>query len=255
MSIPWRLPKIQIAIFLLLIFISSFLKDPSLKLAAHFSIILLATLGFDLLFLTIRRIKPFLLSADIVSALIVTLLLDPNLPIYQVLTVCGLLALSKNFLRVGSGHIFNPAGFGLFLGGIVFNYTVSWWGVSFQRLILTDVLSIIFFLILISPGYVSALRMKRHMITLPFLVVYSLGLQFFGGFSTQNLINAFLDPTVLFFSLVMLPEPMTTPHQRLRQILFGITVAIITISISRMSVVDPLILGLLIGNLIFFKFK
>lgn len=265
MSIPWRLPKIQMASFLLLIYLSIFFQYPFINTFVFLLVVISTTLLADFVFLKLRNIKPFLLSAALVTSLILSLILNPSLPIYQTVIICALAIFSKNFIRVGNSHIFNPAGLGVFLGGIIFNYSVSWWAVSFQKLLPLGLLNLLFFLILISPSFASALRMKRYMIIAPFLVIYSLGLQFLGGFNLQNLINTTFDPTVLFFALVMLPEPMTTPNRRLQQILFGIFVAFISLLVSlpifntevlgRSLVADPLILGLLLGNLIFFKFK
>ncbi len=266
MGIIWRLPKIQLALILFLIYLSSFLINPSLKLVSHLFLVVGIVIFFDYLFLRIRKIQPFLLSAAVVTGLIITLLSDPLIPMYQTILICALAVFSKNFIRVGNSHIFNPAGFGLLLGGIIFNFTVSWWGVAYQRLFPISLTSLILFLMLILPGWVSAVRMKRYRIILPFILLYSiLFLILSRQLNFEILTNTLIDPTVLFFALVMLPEPMTTPNKILRQIVFGTFVAFVSLIVSLPLfstqflgfnlISDPLILSLLLGNLIFFKFK
>ncbi|EKD91538.1 MAG: hypothetical protein ACD_30C00002G0035 [uncultured bacterium] len=266
MGIPWRLPKIQLALLLFLVYLSSLVTTPLLQLIFHLGLVLGSVFIFDYLFLKVRNIQPFLLSAALVSGLIIALLADPALPFYKIILICALAMFSKNFIRVGNSHIFNPAGFGLFLGGIIFTFTVSWWGVSYQRLFPFSITSIILFLILITPGWISAVRMKRYRIIIPFLLFYSFFLLLITGrFDFELLSNTLIDPTALFFAIVMLPEPMTTPNKPFRQLIFGTFVAILAVIVSMPIfsdqslgfnlVSDPLILALLLGNLVFFKFK
>ena len=239
-----KIPKIQLALILLLIASTAVLHRPITSTILVF----LLSVGFsvfsDLLFLTVRRIKLFIPYAAIVSGLIIGLLTSPHAPWYQIATICILAMAGKNFLRISGKHLFNPAGTGLFLAGILFQQTVSWWGVSFQKLF--------YFGILCLPLLVSGLRMRRYASIFSFLITYAL-------------ISVPLDPTVIFFSLVMLPEPMTSPARLKRQILYGIIIALIVIALSYPTVnsalsikgvlPDPLIAALLAGNLIFFRFR
>ncbi|OGH70997.1 MAG: hypothetical protein A2396_02795, partial [Candidatus Levybacteria bacterium RIFOXYB1_FULL_40_17] len=211
----------------------------------------------DLLFLKIRKAKLFFPSAAIATGLIVGLLTDPSLPIYFPVLASILAMFTKNFIKIGR-HIFNPASFGLILASLVFGATVSWSGVSWQILDISSLQTLLPFIILLSPGFVSLYKMRRWRIILPFLAVYFLGLSFF----LKSTSLYFIDPTVIFFSLVMLPEPMTTPNHPKRQILFGVSVAALTILLSvfifpslNLQAFDPLIFSLLLGNLLFFRFR
>ena len=238
--------------FLTLIFITAFLNNLSQKALLVFMLSLISTASADLLFLRVRGVKPFFPSGSLVTGSIIGLLTSPDLGWY-VPIVIGIIAMfSKNFIRFSNRHIFNPAGFGLLVGAIIFHHNVSWWGVSWQQFFPQSGIPLrgtIPFLILLSPALISILRMKRYRITLSFLIAYAL---------INIKLNSFLDPTVLFFSIVMLPEPMTSPNRHNRQILFGIFVAIISIiasfPISNLSL-DPLIFSLLLGNLAFFRFR
>ncbi len=234
-----KIPKMQIAGFLLLIYLTALWHDFSLSKVSILFLALSSTLISDFIFTKLRHQPSFLLSAALVSGLIIALLTDPNLPLY-IPILAGILAMfSKNFLRFSGRHIFNPAGFGLILTSFIFQTGVSWWAVSFQ----TFPQNLIFFLVLLTPAFVSIKKMRRHLTIFSFLLTYGIIFK-----------NSFFDPTILFFALVMLPEPMTTPYIKKYQIMFGGVVAIAAFLISSVSFADPLITALLLGNLIFLKF-
>ena len=216
------------------IWLTSWLHAGEIKPLLLLFLSLAVTIGSDLLLARLRG-KPFFFpSAAIVSGIIIALLVSPHSPWYQIL-LPGVLAMwSKNFLRVGDRHIFNPAALGLLLGGIIWGQNTSWWGVSWQQLT-GQPLS---FIILLTPFLISALRMHRYFIQLAFLFVIVL-------FKASP-----LDPTLLFFVAVMLPEPMTTPVKLIRQLAFGVAVALLSL-ISYFP--DPLLFALLAGNVLFIK--
>lgn len=247
--------KTQLGISLTIIFITAFLNNPSQKALLVFLVSLISTAIADLLFLRIRRIPLFFPSAALVTGSIIGLLTSPNFDWY-IPIVIGIIAMfSKNFIRFSNRHIFNPAGFGLLVGAIIFHNNVSWWAVSFQRLNIYSLPSIFYFLILLSPALITAIRMQRWRMTLSFLMIYVFLNQFLN--LKSSILNLITDPTILFFSLVMLPEPMTTPNRHIRQILFGTFVAIISLVVSSpiLNSFDPLIFALLLGNLVFFRFR
>ena len=226
---PWsNMPaRVQLALTLILIYLSALKQYPTFSSVYILITSLGFTIFFDLLFTFIRRRVLFLPLSAIVSGLIITLVVDPHALWYQIAAIGVLSMASKNFLRVGGKHIFNPAAFGLLLG-------ISWWGVSFQPVLL-----------LLLAGLVSVWRMRRFGSTTSFLLVYS-------AFSKSAL---FLDPTTVFFSLVMLPEPMTSPFDLKKQIIYGAVVAACALILSYFPIFpDVLIPALLLGNIFnFFK--
>lgn len=246
-----RISKIQIAIFLILIVVSAVLFEKQLLPLATIGLAVLATVSTDMLLIRLRKVEPFLPSAAIVSGIIIGLLSAPTLPWYNTVVAAVAAMAGKNFLRYENKHIFNPAAFGLFVAGLLFMHSVSWWGVSFQTLHI-NLVSFLFFLILLSPGYVSMIRLRRYKILFSFLISMFLLTE------VLRFTGILFDPTTLFFSLVMLPEPMTTPNNSIRQLLFGAFVAITAILISLTNsrfTPDPFITGLLVGNLLFFRFR
>ena len=224
--------------FLLLIYLSALWHDFSLSKVSILFLALSSTYASDFIFTKIRHQPSFLLSGAFVSGLIIALLTDPDLPVY-IPILAGILAMfSKNFLRFSGRHIFNPAAFGLLTSALIFQTDISWWAVSFQAF----PQDLIFFLILLTPAFVSIKKMRRHLTIFSFLTTYGIIFK-----------NSFFDPTILFFALVMLPEPMTTPYIKKYQIMFGVLVALTSFLISNTHI-DPLITALLLGNLVFFKF-
>lgn len=229
----FKTPKMQMAAALTAIWLSSWFHAGEVKLLFLLFLSLAAAIGADLLFLKLRG-KPFFFpSAAIVSGIIIALLVSPDSPWYQILLPVVLAMWSKNFLRVSARHVFNPAAFGLWLGGIIWGQNTSWWGVSWQQLTIHPLA----FIILLTPFLISALRLRRYFIQLAFLSLLVL------------LKASILDPALLFFASVMLPEPMTTPAKPTRQLAFGAAVALL----STINFPDPLLLALLAGNVLFFR--
>jgi len=246
------------SIFLLLILISTFFYTSGSSQLFVFLIVLLSAIVSDLIFAKIKKIEYFFPSAAIVSALIITLLVRPEIELYKASEIAILAMFFKNFLRISNRHIFNPAALGLLLGALILKEGVTWWGVSFQQFSppAGGLEFIIPFFILLSPLLVSMIRMKRYIITLSFLLTYFISISILT--SHFSLPISILDPTVLFFSLVMLPEPMTSPNNHTKQIMFGALVALLSFiaSLPLFSFVpDVFIVALLIGNMVFFKLR
>lgn len=230
-----KIPKVQLALILLLIYLSALKQYPTLSNLYLAFICVGFTIFFDLLFTYIRRRVLFLPLSALVTGLIIALVVDPNALWYQLAFICAVAVAAKNFVRLSGKHIFNPAGAGLFLGAVIFNVPISWWGASLLP-----------FYILLLPGLISALQLRRFGSVLSFLLIYSLS-------STFSLLT---DPTTIFFALVMLPEPMTSPFDLKKQVFYGVIVAAFTLVFSQLPIFpDALIPALLLGNVFNFFFK
>ncbi len=198
----------------------------------YFILFVSLTVIVDYLFVWSRKIKPFLLSGAVVTGSIISLLNSPENSILELFFIIVLAIGSKHFLKFNGRHIFNPAVFGLFFASLIFKTPVAWWGVTS--------------LIIFSTAYVSIFRSKKIFSILSFLIIYNIGTFFFNGY-----VNPF-DPVIIFFSLVMLPEPMTSPNNQLRQIYFGTATAVLVVFLSSIKISREVLLGsLLISNLLF----
>ena len=246
----FRIPKVQLILTLILISITAFLKYPQISTLSPFITSVGFMVLFDLIFTYARKRTFFIPYAAIATGLIMALVIHHTASWYQVAIAAGFAMGLKNFVRFSGRHIFNPAAGGLLLVGLFFQEYPAWWGASFQQ----DLLS---FLILLSPGLVSIFRLKKHYMMLSFLLVIGIASQLASlNFSLSSLVfNTFLDPTVVFFTLTMLPEPMTSPANQKSQLLYGVFVGLVSFALSLQNtiILDPFITALLLGNLAFFK--
>jgi Na+-translocating ferredoxin:NAD+ oxidoreductase RnfD subunit len=256
-----RTPKVQMIGVLLFLFA---VTGSLISYPAAF-ILFLQCVGYcvllDVLFTYLRRRQLFKPFAAIVTGLILTLIIDPSATWYHILTICAAAMAIKNFARFGNRHIFNPAASGLFVGWLAFQLNPSWWAATLFRGENALIFNIAIYVGLLLAAYVSLYKLRRMYSIFSYLFTYAL-LTILLGSPTQSVIQTLVSPGVLFYALVMLPEPMTSPVSRNRQLLYGVVVSALTVggvylggTLQIASVPDFSIAALLIGNLIFFRFR
>ncbi len=203
----------------------------------------------DLALTRIRSRKFYLPTASVVSGFLIGLILAPTEPFYVIILASILASLSKQFIATGvRQHIFNPAAFGIMTVNFIFGTTVSWWGVSWGWLPV----------VIFAPLMIRILwKLKRLFLPLSFLIVYFVYLLPTSSFDIAA--RTVIDPTVLLFVLVMLPEPITSPAVSYFKYFFGALVAILAILISSFTKIPEVFLpSLLVANFASFaylKFK
>ena len=230
--------------------------------------VLLFSVGFsvlcDLLFTLARKKRLFIPHAAVVTGFIIALLADPNGAWYFVVIAAAIAMAAKNFIRVSGRHIFNPAAIGLLVAGMLTNQYVTWWAVSFQNVQELNFNNLAMFLILASPVVVSAYGVRRAYAVVSFLVSYAvLSHLFTFAFSVPSLVSRLFDAMTVFFSVVMVPEPMTSPIHPRRQVWYGITIALVANLLAYPPILDAisarwfmpdlLLPALLFGNALFFR--
>ena len=250
---------------LIAIYLSAFGQLPFEQYIYVLAIALSSTILSDLVISYVRKRKLFIPHAAVVTGMILILLVDPTLAWYKIVAIAFIAMAIKNFIRINNKHIFNPAASGLLMGGLIFGVNASWWGTSFQYSSNFTIQTLILYVILLLPLYISAYRMRRYYSILSFLISYIVLITIsLGNFALNTLSFTLFNPTIIFFSLVMLPEPLTSPSDKHKQILYGVTVSVLTFLLgSRFLVdlgivqglasIDVFIMSLLIANLIFFK--
>lgn len=254
------MPKVQMSIALVAIYLSAFGQLPLEQYVYVFFVSVISCLFFDLVISYIRSRKLFIPHAAMVTGMIITLLVDPTLAWHKIALIGLFAMLAKNFVRINNKHLFNPAASGLLIGGLILNSRVAWWGSSFQYSGNFDVRTILLYIILFSPLYISAFRMRRYLSILSFTIAYLILITVVpGNFSFNAIINTLINPTLIFFSTIMLPEPMTSPSRKNKQILFGVAVALLGFIFSSnffqasIFIPDVFLASLLVSDLIFFK--
>jgi Na+-translocating ferredoxin:NAD+ oxidoreductase RnfD subunit len=225
----------------------------SATLLKGLAIVLLYVL-FDLLWTYLRDKTWYLPVSSVISGFVLAIVASSDLPIHVIVILPLLAVFSKQFLHFGKmRHVFNPAAFALAIMSL-FLPTVTWWatGWSTMPLIAVAVISLFVFW-----------RQGRWHVAIPFLFSYSILLTLFlivSGVKPENLagsLNAQLvNGTVLFFTAVMLIEPLTSTFPARRQrVIYALLVAVFaigTLSVSHflgLGHQDPLILGLLAGDI------
>lgn len=206
-----------------------------------FSIALISALDVGLTWIRYRRI--YLPMAPIVSGFLIGLILAPTEPFYVIAIASVLASFSKQFIAGGiRQHIFNPAAFGIMGVYVLFGTTVSWWGITWSKLPL----------IILIPLMIRILwRLHRLFLPIGFLFVYAL--YFIVSQSPLLALQTLVDPTVLFFALVMLPEPITSPATGYFKYAFGAAVAIVAILIGYFTKLSEIFLpALLVANMLGF---
>lgn len=254
-------PKHLVLIALSLLFLAGMPRLGTLSLVLLITC-LFFTVGSDILFTYIRRKKFFLSRSAIITGLILTLVVDPHATWYQILVIGASSMAIKNFLRVGNRHIFNPAASGLLVGWILFQLFPSWWAPSLYSENLFTLSNIGILISILLVAYISCFRLKRYATVGMYLLVSFLLLQVSTmSLSIGNTLMTILSPGTLFYAFVMLAEPMTSPVQKKRQMLYGGFVAVIgfvLVTLGSMTgyiLFDASLVAILLGNLLFFKFR
>ena len=224
---------------LLLVLSTLFLLDLfrfGLKVVPHFLVIVLVAYLSDYLLIRFRKVPPFFPLAALVSGAIAAFVLDPSTSLILKILTPLIAVASKHYLRKGEDHIFNPAAFGLFVGAAL-GASISWWvGDSGW---LADA-------VLITGMFFILRRLRRLKIALSFLLTFfALRLLVYQEFNFWF--------SLLFFPLVMLPEPMTSPADPKEQLVSGALAAffLVFFGFSRLVFIDSFLQSLLLLNLLF----
>lgn len=181
-------------------------------------------------------------ESSLITGLILTLILSPPSTIhgFWILTLVGSLAMaSKYLITVNRRHIFNPAAVGAVMSIVLFQNYASWW-----------IGSKVMAPLIILTGILILRKINRFKMVGLFFAVYL----FILWLTTNNLtghslwLNISATP-ILFFAVIMLTEPLTTPTELDKSLIYAGVVGLFY-SISRLHVTPEE--ALLIGNLLTF---
>lgn len=177
-------------------------------------------------------------ESALITALILSLVVGPfNLfRGFGFLTFLALVAMgSKYFLAPKKRHIFNPAAVAIVITAVAGGPGASWW---------VGNLPLVPFVIL--GGILVLAKIKRFALALTFFAFYFL----LGG---NNAVITFLYSPMIFFTTIMLIEPLTSPVETRKQLSYAVLVAI-SIFVYQKVLRTPytLELALLTGNVFFY---
>ncbi|HLD88687.1 MAG TPA: RnfABCDGE type electron transport complex subunit D [Candidatus Nanoarchaeia archaeon] len=182
---------------------------------------ILCTVAVDLLLMYFRDKKIYFPESAVISGLIISLVISPPLSSWYILLFAGATAmLSKHFILANGKHIFNPANFGLLFAIVLFGSKAAqtWWGASIH----------FGFLLL---GLIIVYRLGRFHQWIPFVatVIVLSAIHHIATKNPQNFaVYAFqVIAGMLFFSFILLIEPLTSPITKKGRTIFGFLVAVI----------------------------
>jgi ferredoxin-NADP reductase len=152
-----------------------------------------------------------------ISVFILALVITPALAPaeYIFLGWAGILAMaSKYIFAIKQKHVFNPVAFTLVVTTFFLNGTASWW---------TGTLVMVPFVLL--GGLMLVRKIKRMDLAWSFFVTALVTILAFSSFRGANILGvlnkALLYSPLLFFTFIMITEPLTTPPSRFLRILYG----------------------------------
>lgn len=169
-----------------------------------------------------------------------------------IVVVASIIAIGSKFvIKIKGKHIFNPAVLGLLISFILFSSGDEWWvAVGYNFLGYTIILTPILIL-------VNYKAMKLG-VSLPFILITAI--LYFATFilplNLEGAINLFYT-IPYYFVFIMVSEPKTSPHTLKQQIVFGVSVAVLSFVFMQYGILYYQLIALLIGNLGFslYRFK
>lgn len=236
----------------LLLLLSALSTHLPLYFLAGSFIVMLYTF-FDLIWTRLRDHVWYMPVSSWISGLVLSVVALTNPSILQIIALPFLASISKQLFHFGkSRHVWNPAGLSMTVVNL-FTPAISWWAVSWGT-VPTIIVALV--------GSFILWRLERWHVALSFFGSFALFFVLLFGWESGflaalTMIGYFLiTGPVIFFATVMLIEPVTSgfPTRSNRAVygaLVGLFAAVITFLarlVPQISL-DPLITGLLLGNL------
>jgi len=201
----------------------------------------------DLIILRLRQNLWRFPSGAVLTAIIVTMVVRAQEHWYVPAVTSAVAVLSKYAVRTRSANVFNPAAFALVAMFYVLPMGQSWWGA------LPDVSPLWLRAALLAGGVYIADRVNKMPLVLSFLGAY-----FFLFTATaylgdpRRVAEIFRSPdidAVLYFALIILTDPPTSPAKYRDQWICGILVATVScFAFEKFGVNYFLLAGALVGN-------
>jgi Na+-translocating ferredoxin:NAD+ oxidoreductase RnfD subunit len=201
----------------------------------------------DLIILRLRKKVWQFPSGAVLTAMIVTMVVRAQEHWYVPVAVSAVAVISKYAIRTRSANVFNPAAFALVSMMYVLPMGQSWWGA------LPEVSPVWVRAALLAGGIYIADRVNKIPLVLSFLGAYFLlftATAYLGD--PRRVAEIFRSPdieAVLFFALIILTDPPTSPARYRDQWICGIVAAAISYAVFEIfGVVYFLLAGALAGN-------
>jgi len=244
----FRTPKGLLTILLVILTLIAAPGEGAGAVAVNMGAAVLAAGVLDLVILRLRKGYWEYPSGAVLTAMIVAMVLRAQEP-WHVATITSVVAvLSKYLLRTRQANVFNPAALALVVMFHLMPMGQSWWGA------LPEVSPLWVRLVLLAGGIYIANRVNKLPLVLSFLGAYFVlftAAAFLGD--PRVVAEIFRSPdidAVIFFALVILTDPPTSPAKYQGQWVFGLLTAVISfITFQQLGAVYFLLAGVLGANL------
>lgn len=209
----FKLKSIKTQLIIYLVCFAAFLslknKDTAFLFAAIISV--LSSVLFEAVILLIRTKTFKITESSVITGLIISFVLSGDNSWFKIAAASAIAILSKALLRFRKKHIFNPAGFGIFLVTVLFGATTDWKGTYAWYVV-------------VPLGFYFVSRIKKMEIIIGY---FSASFVLFGAqalLQKVSLLNIF-GYFSYFYIFVMAIEPLTTPVKPIGKFLFGMMIA------------------------------
>lgn len=181
-----------------------------------------------------------------ISSLILSLIISPATDLHGLIFLgwaATLTTSGKYILAIKKKHIFNPVAIAVVLTAFVLGSSATWWVGTWFMLPFVAV-----------GGALIVRKIQREDLFFSFLitaVVVTALISFVSGtFNLSYLQKIFLDTPIIFFGVIMLTEPLTTPPKKSLRIWYGALVGVLFApQIHFGSVYSTPELALVVGNI------
>jgi Na+-translocating ferredoxin:NAD+ oxidoreductase RnfD subunit len=243
-----RTPKGMLTILLAILTVIAAPGQGSVTVALNMGIAVLTAGVADLIILRLRKQAWEFPSGAVLTAMIVTMVVRAQEPWYVPTATALVAVLSKYVLRTRQANVFNPAALALVVMFHAMPMGQSWWGA------LPEVSPIWLRATLVAGGIYITNRVNKIPLVLSFLGAYFClftAAAFLGD--THKVAEIFRSPdidAVIFFTLVILTDPPTSPAKYHGQWIFGLITAVVGfVTFQNSGVAYFLLAGVLAGNL------
>jgi Na+-translocating ferredoxin:NAD+ oxidoreductase RnfD subunit len=243
----FKTPKGLLTILLIILTLIAAPGQGARTVALNMGAAVLAAAAVDLVALRLRKGSWEYPSGAVLTAMIVAMVMRAQEPWTLPVITAVVAVLSKYALRTRQANVFNPAAFALVLMFYLMPHGQSWWGA------LPEVTPLWLRAVLLAGGFYLTSRVNKLPLVLSFLGVYFLlftGTAFLG--SGRQVAEIFRSPdidAVLYFTLVILTDPPTSPAKYKGQWMFGVIAAATSYAVFMIfGVAYFLLAGVLAGN-------
>ena len=243
----FKTPKGLLTILLVILTVIAAPGEGVAVLALSMGAAVLAAGVVDLIILRLRKSAWEYPSGAVLTAMIIVMVVRAQEPWYVATITSVVAVLSKYAFRTRQANVFNPAAFALVLMSYLLPHGQSWWGA------LPDVTPLWLRATLLAGGIYLTNRVNKLPLVLSFLAVYFClftATAFLGD--PRHVAAIFRSPdvdAVIFFTLVILTDPPTSPAKYRAQWIFGVLTAMISYAVfMTFGAVYFLLAGVLAAN-------